>query len=101
MFKIRILKLARRMASGEQEDNGIEKTLQKLRDVTSQKMNLYGEIQSEFINLANEIKDHKRGQQFAGAIITLAAGMEELYGITHDLANMIAEDQIDRIRKKH
>lgn len=89
------------MASGKQEDNGIEETLQKLRDMTSEKMNVYGEMQTEFINLANEIGDHKRGRQFAGAIITLAAGIEELYGITHDLANMIAQDQIERIRKKH
>ena len=85
---------------GEREETGIDKTLQKLRDTMSQKMNLYGDIQNEFSILANEIKDHKRSQQFAGAIIALGAGMEELYGITHDLANMYAEDKIDRIRKK-
>jgi hypothetical protein len=88
------------MASGEQEDNRIDETLQKLKDTMSEKMNLYGDIQNEFGILANEIRDHKRGQQFAGAIIALAAGMEELYGITHDLAKAYADVSIKQIRDK-
>jgi hypothetical protein len=51
-------------------------------------MNLYGEIQNEFTISANEIRDHKRGQKFAGTLIAPAAGMEVLYGITNDLTNM-------------
>jgi hypothetical protein len=43
------------MSSGEQEDNRIDETLQKLRDAMSEKMNLYGDIQNEFGILANEI----------------------------------------------
>jgi hypothetical protein len=82
-------------AEGKKEgEKEIEEILQKLSSVMSEKMDLYGNIQNEFTILANEIKDHKRGQQFAGAIIALAAGMEELYGITHDLANAYARDSV-------
>jgi hypothetical protein len=91
------------MASGEDIRKGekeIEEIVQKLRNTMSEKMDLYGDIQNEFSILANEVKDHKRGQQFAGAIIALAAGMEELYGITNDLANAYARDSVNRIRDK-
>jgi hypothetical protein len=88
------------MASGKQEDNGIDKTLQKLRDTISEKMDLYGNMQTEFGTLANEIKDDRRSQQFADAIAALAAGMEELYGVTHDLANAYTEERMKRIREK-
>lgn len=87
-------------SEGNDKDAGIEETLQKLRDTISGKMDLYGNIQNDFTILANEIKDHKRGQQFAGAIISLAAGMEELYGITYDLANIYARDSVKRISDK-
>ena len=96
MVKASLLALWHREEKRErkEEDNGIDKLLQKLRDSMSEKMNLYGAIQNEFGILANEIRDHKRGQQFARAIIALAVGMEELYGITHDLVNAYAEERL-------
>jgi hypothetical protein len=85
------------MASGENKREGekeIEEILQQLRNTMSDKMASYGNIQNEFRIVANEIKNHKRGQQFAGANIALAAGMEELYGITNDLAKAYARDNV-------